>query len=430
MAQQLNGYMNNMQAVILAAGKSTRFYPYNQTLEHKSLFSLLGKPILEHTLLSLKRAGIAEIIIIVGEQESVIEKLFGNGERLGIHITYRYHEGAKGGGAALLEAKDILTGSFLLINAYHIDVDEFIPDLLKKNTGQNVVLLGQKVDTASESGFAQVAGDKVLSVIEKPKTISQESLKIVGMYLLPKEFLAILEKTPLSHYHLEEALDSFAKNNDVQIVQTNKKSITLKYVTDLFALKDYLLSKITTHISPNAIVSKTAQIIGAVIVEDGAEIMEQAVIKGPCFIGRNTKIGTMAILRSGVVVEENVVIGARLEAKNTIFAKNVTTHNGFIGDSIVGENTKIAGSIITANARLDRQPVSIFVKEEKVNTGIRHVGAIFGESDNIGVQVSTMPGVIVGNDVVVGPATTVMKNIPDNKKYFTKFAETVEENNG
>ena len=47
----------------------------------------------------------------------------------------------------------------------------------------------------------------------------------------------------------------------------------------------------------------------------------------------------------------------------------------------------------------------------------------------VGVQSSTMPGVIIGNNVIIGPSTVVKKNIPSNVTYYTKFQEIVEEKN-
>lgn len=417
-----------MQAILLAAGNSTRFYPYNQTFEHKALISVMGKTILEHTIDSIKEAGVIDIIIVVGK-DSQIPSLLGDGSKFGVVISYREHIGAKGMGAALLEAEDLIKDSFFLLNAYHLDFADYAKDILAKQNNGEMVLLGRKEADSSAFGYMTVENEKVTSIIEKPKSFAQDMLRIIGIYLLPKAFLKILSDTPLSHYHFEEALNNFTKKNNVLFVAVKKESITLKYVTDLFAIKDYLLDKISEKkISPKAQIAKSAEIIGNVVVEDGATIMEGVCIKGPAYIGENVTIGNRAILRNGVVVEKKAVIGSQLEVKNSLIMEGTTTHSGFIGDSLIGQYNKIAASVVTANARLDRQPVSIMVKGEKIDTGIRHLGAIIGSNNNLGIRVSTMPGVIIGNHVLVGPSTTVMKDIADNTKYYTKFQEVVEEN--
>ena len=46
----------------------------------------------------------------------------------------------------------------------------------------------------------------------------------------------------------------------------------------------------------------------------------------------------------------------------------------------------------------------------------------------VGGNVSIMPGIIVGNNVNIGPSTTVMKNISSDTVFYTKFQEVVEKN--
>jgi len=63
-----------MQAIILAAGKSSRFYPLAND-KHKSMVRIMGKPILEYTIQGLKEAGIKEIVLIV-DQKKIIQNYF------------------------------------------------------------------------------------------------------------------------------------------------------------------------------------------------------------------------------------------------------------------------------------------------------------------------------------------------------------------
>ena len=415
-----------MQAVILAAGNSSRFYPYNQTFEHKALLPIMGKTILEHTILSVQSAGVDDIIIVT-RKDSVIPNLLGNGEKFGVHIFYKEHDGAHGMGAALLEAKDLITDTFFLLNAYHIDFADFAKEMIDAQKENNAVMLGRKEINSSAFGYMTITNEKVTGIIEKPRTFSEDMLRIIGIYLLPKNFLTTLSDTPSSHYHFEEALDIFVKNETVTFVKTSKFSLTLKYVTDLFAMKDYLLGTIKEqNVSSRATIAQSVEIIGNVIVADGATVMEGVCIKGPAYIGKDVTVGNRAIIRNGVSVEEGATIGSQLEVKNSLIMNGTTTHSGFIGDSIVGSETKIAAQIVTANARLDRQSVAITVKDERISSGLRHLGMIVGSHANVGIRVSTMPGVIIGNNAIIGPATTVMKDVADDMTYYTKFQEIIE----
>ena len=414
-----------MQAVILAAGKSSRFVPFTD-ISHKSMVKIMGKPILEHTLLSLKNGGVSEVVIVVGENSTIPQEI-DEEKNVGLKIHYVTHIGAKGMGAALLDAKEYLQESFFLLNAYHLEFDVFVKGMLSKQRNENIVLLTKKPQESTQFGVVEINGDKVVGVEEKPKKVLDNHLQIIGIYLLSKKFLHYLENTPLDHYHFEKALDNFAKKEEVTFFLTKESTISLKYAWDLLSIKDYLFGKMLSVISPSAHISKTAQISGNVVVGDNAKIMEGAVIKGPVYIGKNVTIGNYVVLRSGVDVEENAVIGARMEVKNSIIFPGVTTHSGFLGDSIVGSYTKIAAYFCSANARLDRENVTTIVKDEKVNSGLRHLGVIVGDKANIGIRVSTMPGNIIGSESMIGPSTTVMKNVPPSVKYYTRFSEIKED---
>ncbi|MBI2430685.1 MAG: NTP transferase domain-containing protein [Candidatus Levybacteria bacterium] len=418
-----------MQAVILAAGQSSRLYPFSEN-KHKSFVSLFGKPLLVHTVEAIKKAGIFDIVIIVNERSNA-QSILGFGEKFGVSISYVVQRQANGMGDALLMAKSILQDEFTVIHGYHVDAEPLIQKILeKKHTGVKSVLVVKKSADYRKHGVVSVSGNRVTSVAEKPETGKKEELCIIGVYLLSKDFIFVLEKTPKEHYQFETALSRFAKNGKLSYVAVSTPTITLKYPWELLEVKDYLLQKIQKikkKIGNNVVIAKSAELIGDVWIGNNVVILEGARVKGPCYIGDNVTIGTNAILRNGCVIESDCVIGAHMEVKNSILMKNTTTHSGFIGDSVIGENCKIAAKITTANVRLDRQPIKVTVKGEKVDTNKRSLGVLMGSNVTVGINCSIMPGIIIGNNVVIGPSTTVKSNIQSNVTYYTKFHEVIEE---
>lgn len=418
-----------MQAVLLAAGNSSRFVPFTG-LGHKSLIKLLGKTIIEHTVLSVKKAGITDIIIVIGK-DSPVREVVGDGKRFGVTITYVVLPEALGMGAAILQAKEHLQERFFVLNAYHMDFEQFAKDMQALQIlDDTAVLLGKAAD-GHGYGFFKFAGKTVTGVFEKPQESLKDALQIVGVYLVNKKFLEVLEKTPLEHYHFETALHTYAQTKKITFLETRKPTLTLKYAWDLFGIKDYLLAQLSgQYISPNAVLSAKAELKGTVYIEEGATILEGACLKGPVYIGRQAFVGNNCVLRNGTVVEEGGVAGSFLELKNTIIMEHATTHTGLIEDSIIGRKCKIAAGVLTANVRLDRGPIPTVVKDAKVNTGLTSLGCILGDNVKLGARVTTMPGVIVGEKSLIGPSTTVMKNLAPMTKYYTKFAEIVEEITG
>ena len=413
------------QAVVLAAGESSRFWPFNST--HKSLVKIMGKPIIWYTIESLKKAGVKEIILIQGPKKDVEGDLVNY--NLGVDIKYVVQPEPKGMGNAVMLAEKLINGPFFVSHAHKVNAGEYA-ELLSdkfKETKANLVFLGGKTDKPWLYGMVKLDKDRVLELTEKPEKGKEPSdIMVFGAYFMPQDFFNYYRQVSEHQYAFEDALDLFAKKNDARIVMTSENPSTFKYPWHLFEMRKYLFNKyLKKDIGPKAKIAESAEIIGDVVIEEGATIMEGVKIKGPCYIGRNTIIGNNAFLRNYVDVEENSVVGAYMEVKNSLVMRGATTHSGFIGDSIIGENCKIAAQFCTGNARFDRKAVETVVKGEKVDTGKRHLGAMIGSNTNIGIKSSTMPGVIIGRNVIIGPSTVVMKNIPDNTKYYTKFKEYV-----
>ena len=74
-----------MRAIILAGGLGTRLRPL--TLEKpKPLLPIKGKPMIEHTIINLKKHGIKEVILSIGYKAEMIEEYFGYGNDLNVNI--------------------------------------------------------------------------------------------------------------------------------------------------------------------------------------------------------------------------------------------------------------------------------------------------------------------------------------------------------
>lgn len=417
-----------MQAVLLAAGRSSRFLPFNN-LSHKSAFKIMGKMLIEHTIESIKKSGIEEIIIVVNPGSELAEQI-GDGSRFGVSIIYVEQQEANGMGDALLTASDKITGDFFLLNAYHADFHEFKQDM-EELTGENkVVLLTQQTDHISEYGSVSLDQDhKILELIEKPENVSEGlHYRVIGIYLLTKDFLEVLRDIPLEHYHFEKGLAEYARSHAAVAVVTEKENISLKYSWSLLNVKNYLLKNLENHVSDSANIKQNVIIEGPVFIDDGAKIFEGAIIKGPAYIGKNTVVGNYSMLRSGVILEEGAKIGAYTEVKNSIVGSGSSFDSGTVLDSIIGERVKIGANVCTANVRLQRDPVLFDIFDKKVNTGLHSLGVIIGDDAKLGVRVTTMPGIIIGKDSHIGPSTTVMHSVSENITYFTKF-EAVQKDN-
>lgn len=414
-----------MKAVILAAGKSLRFWPLNQ--RHKSLIKIMGKPLIFYTIESLRKAGLKEIIIVQGQKKDV-EKELQNYQFPKIKIKYILQKEPRGMGDALFQCKDLLKEPFFVLNAERIDGGEIIEDLKLKmeESKAKAILAGEKTKTPQLFGIMKLKGDRVLDIFEKPKK-PPSNIRVVGVYLLEPNFFEIYQKVKKTQYDFEKALSLYVKKNEVKVVIPQKKIISLKYPWQLLEIKNFLFEKfLKRKIEKNVQISKNAIIEGKVYIGQGTKILEGAKIKGPCYIGKNCLIGNNVLIRDYSNLEKNSLIGAGAEIKNSIFQENCHTHFGYFGDSIFDKGCQIGAGTITANRRIDRQNIKIKIKREKIDTGLSFLGAIVGENSKIGINVSLMPGILIGSDSIIGPHSLVMENIKEKRIFYSKFQKTIE----
>jgi len=404
-----------MQAVILAAGESSRFWPLNG--KHKSLFKIMGRPLIWHTIESLKKSGVKEIIIVQDSKKNIEEEL--KNYDFGIDIKYVVQSEAKGMGNALTKAEELIKGQFFVLNAHKVNAGEFIKPMAEKSKG-GFVLLGVKTEQPWLYGILEIENDKIKRLIEKPeKGRVSSNIKAAGIYLLSEKFFEYYKKISEHQYSFEEALNLCFKENESEAVIADKE-MPCKYPWHLFEITKLLMDQRLKGrcISKSAKIAKSATIEGNVFIGENARIFENAVIKGPCYIGDNCVVGNNSLVRDYSDLENEVLIGALAEVSRSIFQQGAHIHSGYLGDSILGQDCRVGAGAITANVRIDRKEITV---KPETATGLKSLGAIIGKNTKIGIRCSLMPGVLIGSDCLIGPNSIVFENIEDNVNFYTEF---------
>lgn len=106
----------------MAGGKGTRLAGINSDIP-KPMFPVFGKPILEYQIESLVKSGIQDITLIVGHKKEVVKDYFGNGEKLGVRITYFEENEPLGTAGALYYLKNETDDFILLFGDLMLDID-------------------------------------------------------------------------------------------------------------------------------------------------------------------------------------------------------------------------------------------------------------------------------------------------------------------
>jgi len=397
--------MSRINVIVLAAGKCSRFEPFNKK-EHKSMFKVMDKPILRYTVDSIKKAGFKRIILVINPKDKLIKNYFGN------EVEYAYQEKPLGMANTILTVKNkIKSNDFFVINAQSFVFDQYAKKLmkLKEKTKADLVFLAKKTNQPEKYGVFRFKNNRVAGLEEKPKKWKGKAIRIVGSYYLTQEFLKFLEKQKAEEYQLETAFDKYFKNKKIELLKIKDELPSLKYAWDLLKIKDQLLkNKLKqSFISPKAKIKQTAIIGKQVWIEEGAKIYDFAIIEGPAYIGKNAVVGAYSQIRKGSILEEGAEIQRYGDISNSLIGRKTHIHSGFIGDSIIGENCGIGAEFITANRRFDRKEVKVKIKSKLVRTGKKNFGVIMGDNCEIGIRVSVMPGRIIKNDSMIMPGVIV-----------------------
>ena len=411
-------------AVILAAGKSSRFWPLNY--RHKSLVYIMGKPIIWWCLKGIEENGIKKVIIVQSPSKDV-EREIKKFSFSKLKLRFIVQPYPLGSGNALFCGRKFLKDYFFVLNADIVCSGEILKTMIEKiKREKKSVLACQKTKTPWLFGMVKFKKDRILEIVEKPEKGKEPSkIKVAGVYFLNKRYFDYYQKVKKGPFDFEEALSIYMKKEETKLALIEKDEESLpafvKYPWHLFLVEKYLFNNfLQERIEKSAKVSKNSIIEGRVYIGNEVKILEGATIKGPCYVGDGCFIGNNSLVREYVNLEKNVIVGAFCEIARCIFQQGVSTHSGYFGDSIIGENCKIGAGTITANVRLDREKIKVKVGEDKISTFLKSFGCVIGKNTMVGVHASLMPGVFVGSNSYIFPNAVVSKNIKDNTKFFNK----------
>ena len=191
-----------MKGVILAGGTGSRLYPLTK-VTNKHLLPVYDKPMIFYPIQTLIDAGIKEIMIVSGRGHAGhFLELLGSGVDYGVHFTYEIQEKAGGIAQALSLAEDFVDGdSVTVILGDNIFQDNIKEDVANFNGGAKIFL--KEVTDAHRFGVAELKGEKVIGIEEKPK-VPKTNFAVTGLYIYDSDvFDAIKTLEPSGRGELE-----------------------------------------------------------------------------------------------------------------------------------------------------------------------------------------------------------------------------------
>ncbi|HLD33715.1 MAG TPA: sugar phosphate nucleotidyltransferase [Candidatus Nanoarchaeia archaeon] len=183
------------KAVILCGGKGTRLRPITQEIP-KPLIPVHGKPLVEHLIDLFKKYDIKDIVLSVGYKKEKIKEYFGNGQRVGVNISYieESEESPLGTAGPLKKAREMFKESFIVTNGDELkDINlEEMYDIHKTNKSKITIALTTVADP-SQYGCAELSGSRILRFIEKPpKDKAPSNLINSGLYIMEPDAIDLI----------------------------------------------------------------------------------------------------------------------------------------------------------------------------------------------------------------------------------------------
>ncbi len=329
-----------MKGIILHGGHGTRLRPLTYA-RPKQLLPIANIPMSQYGLETIRDAGIKNIAIIIGGNNSQkVKEFYGNGNNFGVNITYVEQDEPKGIAHAIgLCEKFVENEKFIVFLGDNIllkDISDYVSEFERSSDSAKILLC--EVSNPAQFGIADISNDGTIKkIMEKPRD-PPSNLAVIGIYFLSPiifEMIRNLKPSWRNELEITDALQKLLESkNSISyntITKYWKDTGTIEDIIDankiiLENLRPYNKSENSRYkktgnvmIGKNVKIDNNVAIIGPVIIGENCEIEESTI--GPnVSIGKNTHLEKCKIQNS--IIMENVLIKCEINLNNSIIAYN------------------------------------------------------------------------------------------------------------
>lgn len=192
-----------MKGIILAGGTGSRLYPLTK-VTNKHLLPVGDKPMIYHPIEKLIEIGIEEILIVTGtDHMGDVVTLLGSGKDFGCKFTYKVQDEAGGIAQALGLAENFAGSEPVVVILGDNIFEQSLENAVSNYPGTGAQILIQGVHDPQRYGVAEVDGDRVISIEEKPEN-PKSNYAVTGIYFFDsKVFECIKTLKPSGRGELE-----------------------------------------------------------------------------------------------------------------------------------------------------------------------------------------------------------------------------------
>jgi len=338
-----------MKAVVMAGGFGTRIQPLTNS-RPKPMLPIMNKPMMEHTMMTLKDLGITEFIVLLYFKPETIKDHFGDGSDFGIKITYVVPDDDYGtAGAVKLAQEYIGDDNFIIISGDLVtdfDFQKIFDYHAEKKSKLTITLTS--VDNPLEFGvvIADEEG-KIEKFLEKPSwgEVFSDTIN-TGIYIIEPEILEYIPKN--ENYDFGKDLFPKLMREGIDLMAGYSEGYW-RDVGNPESYRDVYDDILTGKVKFN-IDGETTPFPDGVLYSDETYSFDESIeIVGTVVLGKNVTL-KKGVKLNNVVIGDNVTVGKESKIRNSVIWNDVDIHAKAKLDGCVICNDNVIGKNVTANA--------------------------------------------------------------------------------
>jgi len=331
-----------MKGLILSGGRGTRLRPLTYT-SAKQLVPVANKPVLFYAIEALAAARIHDIGMVVGDTQAEIRAAVGDGSAWGVRITYIEQDAPRGLAHAVLISEPFIGRDpfvmYLGDNLLNKGIQRFVDEFIRVRPAAQILLA--HVPDPQMFGVAELDGDRVIGLVEKPQE-PKSDLALVGVYMFsPAVFDAVRAITPSARNELEitDAIQALIdKGLEVRPHIVDGWWKDTGKPEDLLEANRLILDTIERRVEGT--VDAESRVEGKVIIEPGATV-EHSVIRGPVIVGTRARIVNAFIGPFTSIMNDAHVQDSEIEHSILLEGCSISNLANRVEDSLIGKNVRI-----------------------------------------------------------------------------------------
>ena len=181
-----------MKGIVLAGGTGLRLYPLTK-VTNKHLLPVGNKPMIYYPIEKLTGAGVEEIMIVTGtDHMGDVVNLLGSGKDFGCRFTYKVQDEAGGIAQALGLARNFVGDDSMAVILGDNIFESDLSDARKDFDESGAQILIKEVDDPQRFGVAELDGNKIIGIEEKPDE-TKSNYAVTGIYFYPPDVFDVIE---------------------------------------------------------------------------------------------------------------------------------------------------------------------------------------------------------------------------------------------